>query len=155
MSRFRTRAGLPVHLHTFDHLPAHNLYAKFNSAVAVKVTQWVGSMTCAWIFSLLALVSLPAVLTLAFNLHMFPHWLISAGLIALIAWIAQTFLQLVLLSVIMVGQNVQQAASDVRAAKTFEDTETIVDQLNLETEGGIKVLNDKLDQVIAHFEHGG
>ena len=34
---------------------------------------------------------------------------------------AQTFLQLVLLSVIMVGQNVQAAAADKRAEATFHD----------------------------------
>jgi len=35
--------------------------------------------------------------------------------------VAQTFLQLVLLSVIMVGQNVQAAAADKRAEATFHD----------------------------------
>lgn len=94
-------------------------------------------MWCAYAFTLIALVSLPAVLTQAFGLHIFPHWLVSVGLIALVAWIAQTFLQLVLLSVIMVGQNVQQAASDARSSKTFEDTERILDALNLETQGGL------------------
>ena len=34
---------------------------------------------------------------------------------------AQTFLQLVLLSIIMVGQNVQAAAADKRAEATFND----------------------------------
>jgi hypothetical protein len=97
-------------------------------------------MTCAWIFCVLALLSLPAILTEAFNLRFFPHWLVSVGLIALVGWIAQTFLQLVLLSVIMVGQNVQQAASDARAAKTFEDTETIVTLLDVHTEGGLQVV---------------
>lgn len=127
-----TRRGLPVHAHTFDHLPG-----RFNRWLAVKITGIVGSMWCAYAFTLIALVSLPAVLTQAFGLHIFPHWLVSVGLIALVAWIAQTFLQLVLLSVIMVGQNVQQAASDARSSKTFEDTERILDALNLETQGGL------------------
>ena len=39
----------------------------------------------------------------------------------LVSWVAQTFLQLVLLSVIMVGQNVQAAAADKRAEATFHD----------------------------------
>ncbi len=38
----------------------------------------------------------------------------------MVQWIAQTFLQLVLLSVIMVGQNVLQQASDKRAEADFE-----------------------------------
>jgi hypothetical protein len=132
-----TRLGHAVHASALDNLPVHNSYARFNKTLAVKVTGWVGSMTCAYVFTLLSLVSLPAVLTQAFHLNWFPSWLVSAGLIALVAWIAQTFLQLVLLSVIMVGQNVQQTASDARAAKTFEDTEAILTLLDLDTTGGL------------------
>ncbi len=134
----RTKHGLHVHLHAIDHLPTHNAYARFNKRVAIVVTNGVGSMTCAWIFCVLALVSLPAVLS-AFAVFqgVFPNWLIKASVIALIAWVAQTFLQLVLLSVIMVGQNVQQAASDARAAKTFEDTEVILNKLDVRYESGL------------------
>ena len=98
-----TRHGMAVHLRTADHLPVHNAYARVNKKLAVKVTAWVGSVTCAYVFSVLSLVSLPAVLTEAFHVHWFPTWLVSVGLIALVAWIAQTYLQLVLLSVIIVG----------------------------------------------------
>ena len=144
-----TRHGHAVHLRTLDHLPVHSAYARLNKRVALAVTGWVGSMTCAWAFCLLALLSLPAVLTQAFHVHWFPGWLVAVGLIALVAWIAQTFLQLVLLSVIMVGQNVQQAASDARAAKTFEDTEVIVDRLDVSTEGGIKAILDAVNALAA------
>lgn len=146
-----TKAGLPVHKVAWDHHPLNNAYDAFNKNVAIKITNFVGSMTCAWIFSVLALVSLPAVLTTAFGLAIFPHWLVAVGLIALIAWIAQTFLQLVLLSVIMVGQNVQQIASDARANKQFEDTELIVDKLDLETKGGIEVLHKQLKKISEHL----
>ena len=139
-----TKTGHAVHLRAFDHHPDGTAYERFNKKVALAVTGFVGSMTAAWLFCLLALLSLPAVLTQAFGLHFFPHWLVAVGLIALVAWIAQTFLQLVLLSVIMVGQNVQQAAGDARAAKTFEDVERVIDLLRLDTEGGIKDLYDKL-----------
>lgn len=142
-----TKTGKPVHLHTLDYHPANTIYARFNKKVAIGVTKFVGSMTCAWIFCLLSLASLPAVLTIAFNLHVFPHWLVAAGLIALVAWIAQTFLQLVLLSIILVGGNLSQVASDVRAAKQFEDTEVIADRLNLETQGGLQVIEDHLNRI--------
>ena len=79
-------------------------------------------MTCCWIFCLLALLSLPAVLTRRSACTSSRTGWSLVELIALVAWIAQTLFQLVLFSVIMVGQNVQQAASDARAAKTFEDT---------------------------------
>jgi hypothetical protein len=147
-----TKLGHAVHLNALDHLPVHSAYARFNKAVAVKITTGVGSMTCAWIFCLLALLSLPAVLTQAFHLHVFPSWLVAVGLIALVAWIAQTFLQLVLLSVIMVGQNVQQAASDARAAKTFDDVETIAAILDLHTEGGLAVIYSEVRDAKAAAE---
>lgn len=143
-----TRHGFPVHLRVQDHLPDATVPQLMNKKIALGVTHVVGSMWCAYIFSVLSLVSLPAVLTEAFSLKVFPHWLVSVGLIALVAWIAQTFLQLVLLSVIMVGQGVQQEASDARAAKTFEDVEHIIDQLNLQTDGGLTVLNAKLDELL-------
>jgi hypothetical protein len=51
---------------------------------------------------------------------------ITGGLATLIAWIAQTFLQLVLLSVIMVGQKVSAAASDKQALQTYNDAEALL-----------------------------
>ena len=88
----------------------------FNGWLAVQITKIVGSMWCAYAFAALALISLPEA--------------IHQGIFALVAWISQTFLQLVLLSVIMVGQNVQSLASDARAANTFKDAETILDRLD-------------------------
>jgi hypothetical protein len=104
----------------------------FNAKVALVITRSVGTMACAYVFAVLALISLPDA--------------IKAGRPAIISWIAQTFLQLVLLSIIMVGQRVQSAASDARAAKEFVDTETILDRLDVNTAGGIK---DVLDAIHA------
>lgn len=84
-------------------------------------------MTTFWIFCLLALCSLPAILSGFAAFHgVFPHWIITTSLIALIAWISSNFLQLVLLPGLMVGQRLGDEASDARAAKTFEDTEEIL-----------------------------
>lgn len=150
-----TKTGHAVHLRAFDHHPDRTAYQRFNKKIAVGVSDFVGSMTCAYIFCLLSLLSLPAVLTEAFGLHFFPHWLVAVGLIALVAWIAQTFLQLVLLSVIMVGGNVTAAAGDARAAKTFEDTEVIVDRLDERTEGGIKAVLDAVNALAAKIDGKG
>ena len=79
-----------------------NLLGHFNTFIAVKITKTVGSMWCAYVFALIAIISLPA----AINSH---------DPIIIVAWVAQTFLQLVLLPIIIVGQNVQAAASDARA----------------------------------------
>src|SRR5579872_3288855 len=115
-----TKHGLAVHFRTRDHLPVGTAYQRFNKTVALWLTNHVGTMTCFWIFVLIALISLPAVLTLVWSgfKGYFPAFLIAAGLVALIAWISSNFLQLVLLPSIMVGQNLQADASDVRAAKT-------------------------------------
>ena len=79
----------------------------FNTRVAVKITKSVGSMWCAYVFALIALISLPSALS-------------SGNSIIIVGWIAQTFLQLVLQPIIIVGQNVQAAASDARAESDHE-----------------------------------
>ena len=119
----------------------------FNARVAVLVTHGVGSMACAWIFCLIALTSLPAILVTANVLpaSTFPHFLIAPGLILIVAWIAQTFIQLVLLSIILVGQSVQSLASDARSERTFTDTEKLLDAMDVTTAGGLKVIADQID----------
>ena len=104
-----------------------------NAKFAVFLTNMVGSMWCAYIFAVVAFVGLPAAL--------------KPGGEGAVAWIAQTFLQLVLLSVIMVGQNVQSEASDARAQRTYDDTVSILDRLDVHTTGGIKDLADRLEEL--------
>ena len=77
----------------------------FNTKLAAKITSGVATMWCAYIFAAIALVSLPA----AINSH---------NLITIVGWIAQTFLQLVLLSIIMVGQNVASASVEQKINET-------------------------------------
>jgi len=103
---------------------------RFNAKVGLKITVMVGTMWSAYLFTLMALVSLPAVLVVAgvVSASTFPHWLVSVGLIALIGWIAQTFLQLVLLPIIIVGQNVQAAAADARSQATYDDASAVLEE---------------------------
>ena len=75
---------------------------QFNTALALVVTKSVGAMWAAYVFTALALISLPAAIA-------------SRSPIIIVAWIAQTFLQLVLLPIIIVGQNVISASQDARA----------------------------------------
>ena len=145
-----TSTGIPVHANTKDHYKTDTKYQKFNKKIAVAITDNVGTMTSAYIFMALSLLSLPAVLSQFGTFKgVFPHWMTSASLIAFVAWIAQTFLQLVLLPIIIVGQNVHGEASDARATLTFENTATLVDKLDVNTEGGIrdavKVITDHID----------
>jgi hypothetical protein len=80
-----------------------------NGKLALALTGLVGTMWCAYGFGVLALLVLPQA--------------ISGGLLTLVQWISQTFIQLVMLSVIMVGQNILGRASDKRAAMTYADAE--------------------------------
>jgi hypothetical protein len=104
------RQHAPVRRH--DLLPHENAVQRFNSAVAVRITSAVGTMWCAYVFAGLALVSLPEA--------------VRGGTGALISWIAQTFLQLVLLSIIIVGQKVDGATADKRATDTYNDAEAVL-----------------------------
>ena len=85
----------------------------FNSKIAVRITNIVGTMWCAYAFAILALISLPAA--------------IQAGTATLVAWFAQTFLQLVLLSIIMVGQKVAAEKSDMQLEQTYKDAEALLE----------------------------
>ena len=105
----------------------------FNAKLAVTLTSGIGTMACAYLFALLALVGLPAALK--------PHGM------GFVPWFAQTFLQLVLLSVIMVGQNVQAAAGDHRAVLTEQNTEKLIDLLDVHTEGGLAEVLKKIDEL--------
>mgnify|MGYP001250114774 CR=1 FL=1 len=106
----------------------------FNAKLALVITRSVGTMACAYVFAVIAFISLPAAIN-------------SGQVIVIVSWIAQTFFQLVLLSIIMVGQSVQSAASEARAAKQFDDTETILDRLDVHTAGGIKEVLDAIHAV--------
>jgi hypothetical protein len=105
----------------------------FNAKVAVLITRLVGTMWCAYLFGLIALLGLGPAL--------------KPGGEGIVSWIAQTFLQLVLLSVIMVGQTVQSLAADARANNTFKDAEVILDRLDVKTQGGLKTILDRLDEL--------
>ncbi|MGE3076841.1 MAG: hypothetical protein AB7N24_07635 [Dehalococcoidia bacterium] len=84
-----------------------------NGRFGLSITKSVGTMWAAYLFAGLALISLPAALT-------------SGSSIIIVAWIAQTFLQLVLLPIIIVGQNLQAEAADKRAEATYRDAEAVL-----------------------------
>ena len=118
--------------------PAENLgpIGRFNAFLAVKITNGVGTMWCAYVFAAIALVSLPEA--------------VKGGTAPLIAWIAQTFLQLVLLSIIIVGQKVAGAASENRAIDTYRDAEAILSEA-VEIQKHLMAQDAALQQLIASF----
>lgn len=113
------------------HLTKHE-HTGFNGRLAVLITSAVGTMWCAYLFAVIALISLPEA--------------IQGGTAALISWIAQTFLQLVLLSVIMVGQKVAARASDKQALQTFKDTEALL-KIQDEVHRLIKINNELTEEI--------
>ena len=85
---------------------------RINQVIATKITSFVSTMWCAYIFAAIALISLPAAIN-------------SGDRIVIVAWVAQTFLQLVLLSIIMVGQDssskgMQQKIDETHTASLAE-----------------------------------
>jgi hypothetical protein len=109
----------------------------FNGKIGVFITTVVGTMWAAYIFTVLALISLPSVLT-------------SKDLVLIVAWVAQTFLQLVLLPIIIVGQNVQARASDKRSEQTYSDAEAILHEC-LQLQAHLEAQDKILDDVVRHL----
>ncbi len=86
-----------------------------NGKIGAFITKIVGTMWAGYAFFLLTLVSLPAAIA-------------TRSAIVIVSWIAQTFLQLVLLPIIIVGQNIQGKAADKRALLTYKDAESILSE---------------------------
>jgi hypothetical protein len=84
-----------------------------NGRIGLYITTIVGTMGAAYVFGLLAFMSLPSALE-------------SGETLVIVAWVAQTFLQLVLLPIIIVGQNLQARATDRRAEETYKDAEALL-----------------------------
>ena len=95
-------------------------------------------MWCAYIFTLIALVSLPSAIT-------------SGQAIAIVAWIAQTFIQLVLLPIIIVGRTSRAKASDKRSEQTYKDAEAILSEC-LQLQAHLQAQDTVLDDVVAHVK---
>jgi hypothetical protein len=133
----------------FTHVPHPHLAARktakpamtsdeqvgFNGKIAVLITTVVGTMWAAYLFTVLALVSLPSAIK-------------SGDEIIIVGWIAQTFLQLVLLPVIIVGQNVQARAADKRSEQTFRDAEAILHEC-LQLQAHLQAQDEVLTGLIA------
>jgi uncharacterized membrane protein len=101
--------------------------------IALAITTGVGSMYCAFAFAVLALIALPSA--------------VDGGPLTIVQWISQTFLQLVLLSVIMVGQNLQARHSEFRAENDYEvnmkaelEVETILTHLQHQNDVSLEIL---------------
>ena len=104
--------------------------SKINYKIAVKITNAVGTMWCAYAFLLLDIVMLPPVIA-------------ANSIMVWVTYIAQTVLQLVLLPIIMVGQNVIQSQNESKADsdhKTLTYLATLQDEQMQELKNQTEIL---------------
>ena len=135
---------------SFEHIPHPRIAARkqqappktadehvgVNGRIALVLTTAVGTMWCAYIFAVLALLVLPEAL--------------QGGLLTTVQWISQTFIQLVMLSVIMVGQNILGRSADKRADMTYQDADATfheAEQIQKHLEAQDEAMNALLDKV--------
>jgi hypothetical protein len=141
---------------SFQHIPHPRIAARkksgppkttdehvgLNGKIALALTTIVGTMWCAYAFAILALIALPSALG-------------QGTLLADVSWLSQTFIQLVMLSVIMVGQNILSKASDKRADMTYQDADATFHESEqiqahlLEQDAAINTLLDKIGKLEA------
>ena len=104
------------HTKTREHQPASAAVAGFNNRLGYWITTKVGTMWAAYAFAGLALISLPSAIA-------------TNDVRVIVDWIAQTFLQLVLVSVIIVGQNQLSARAEMRAEATYKDATALLHEV--------------------------
>jgi hypothetical protein len=129
----------PAVAHTIHHrAKKESALVRFNNRVGLAITRSVGTMWAAYLFFGLSLVSLPAAIG-------------SGNTLVIVSWVAQTFLQLVLLPIIIVGQNLQSAASDQRAIATYEDAGAILEEAH-EIQVHLESQDEALGELITRMD---
>ncbi|MBB3600719.1 putative membrane protein [Mycolicibacterium sp. BK556] len=118
-----------AHIRGIDH---DNWLVRFNAKFGLRITVVVGTMWTAYLFTLLALFALPDA--------------IKQGTYFVVVWLSSSFLQLVLLPIIIVGQNIQAKASDTRADETYKDAEAVLKEAAM-----IQDHLTKQDELISHI----
>jgi hypothetical protein len=110
-----------------------------NGKVALIITSVVGTMWCAYIFGVLGSIGIVAAVT---N---------SVTVVLLVGAVSGYFLQLVLLPIIIVGQNIQGKASDKRSEQTYKDAEAILSEC-LQLQSHLQAQDTVLDDVVANVK---
>jgi hypothetical protein len=106
------RIQRPVKTADLRNVNHQNPFVRLNARFGLKITLVVGTMWAAYAFTILALFALPSA--------------IKQGTYFVVVWLSSSFLQLVLLPIIIVGQNIQAAAADKRSEDTYKDAEAVL-----------------------------
>jgi len=144
MEHVRAKAGSPPRMVTNSEirkqLHGDGPVGRFNNRLASLVTKGVGTMWAAYLFAAIALVSLPGAID-AYR---------RGDTVLAIGWLSQSFLQLVLLPIIIVGQNVISAHQDARA-ETDHETLTTLYTINVHQ---LKILETQ-EQILKALKKAG
>jgi len=136
---------------SFEHVPHPRIAARrksgppkstdehvgVNGRIGLVLTTVVGTMWCAYAFALLALLVLPQAA--------------GGGTLALVQWLSQTFIQLVMLSVIMVGQNILSRAADKRSDMTYQDADATLHEAE-QIQAHLKVQDEAMNALLDKIE---
>ena len=106
------KVGRPIKTRDMRKLNNPNWLVRFNARFGLLITVSVGTMWTAYLFTVLALFALPDA--------------VKQGTYYIVVWLSSSFLQLVLLPIIIVGQNIQARAADKRAEETYKDAEAVL-----------------------------
>jgi hypothetical protein len=130
------RARGPVKTKDLRRTDSQNIFVRFNAKFGLKITLVVGTMWCAYLFSVIALFALPSA--------------IKQGTYFVVVWMSSSFLQLVLLPIIIVGQNIQAASADKRSEDTYKDAEAVLkeaEEIQNHLLAQDKAISDVLDRI--------
>lgn len=128
------RASGPTKSVDVRRIHSDNPVVRFNARFGLKVTTVVGTMWCAYLFATIALISLPSTLK-------------TGNLFEIVVWISSSFLQLVLLPIIIVGQNIQAKANDKRAEDTYKDAEAVLREAE-EIQHHLEAQDERINEIL-------
>ena len=132
----RQLAGPPKVAASVAQVHGPGLIGRINAKIGLKVTLIVGTMWCAYAFCVIAFFGLPAAL---------------AGPKEFVAWVSSQFIQLVLLPIIIVGQNVQAAAADARSQATYDDAAAVLEEAK-QIQAHLAAQDAEIGKIMARLE---
>jgi hypothetical protein len=92
-------------------------------------------MWAAYLFAILAFVSLPSTVK-------------AHSATVLVLWLSSEFLQLVLLPIIIVGQNIQATAADARSQATYNDAAAVLEEAR-QIQAHLQAQDEAIQQIVA------
>ncbi len=134
----REAAGPPKVADTAAKQHKDTVIGRINAKVGLRITLIVGTMWCAYLFGVIALIALPSAIS-------------SGSVLEIVIWLSSSFLQLVLLPIIIVGQNIQAAAADARAEATYKDAAAVLEEAK-QIQLHLQAQDERIADILRHLE---